>query len=244
MATGPDITAWLRLQDEAERPFVTFGREVPDAAVDLDRAESALVAALGGPVETGSFDDFSVKARNLARAFDGQPKIALLNAKLMVLLRRRDPPPHAIELFHRLWRQKHDVLASLLSPRWLISTAHTLSDHGETEVQRRMGGEITVLFGMVKLHETERLFSAKRPHELFPPGRHTDRIALDLDSFALSGGDLDRVLITRIWRRADEDPVARAVAHPLLSALLDEERAIFHRLRRMQKRRRADSQGD
>lgn len=238
MDDGPNIETWLDIQLQAEVPYTEFGTELPTENTDFDRAELTLVEPPEGPAEVGSAGDFALKSRNLARAFAGQPQLLLLNAKLIALLRRAQPHRHLPLLFHRLWRQKHGVLVAELSPRWLIASAQTMADFGETEAQRRTAAELSVLFSMIKLYESERLFSGRDPDVIFPPGRARARIALDLDTFAIGGGDLDRVVITRIWRAADGDPVARSLARRLLGDILAEERAIFRRLRRMRNRKR------
>lgn len=50
-----------------------------------------------------------------------------------------------------------------LDPRWLVSAITTFGDHGSTEVQRRVGQSMTVLFGAMKLYESERRYSGLGP---------------------------------------------------------------------------------
>lgn len=247
MTRGPNLDNWLRLQTEAERPFTWFDGLVPPADMDIDAACAAKVTAPGGPREEGAFDDFGVKARNLARLFDGERRVLLDNACLIVLLRRREPPEHVRELFVRLWTSAHGVLAAEHDLRWVISSAETLADFGASEVQRRACGQMAVLCKAIKLHETERLLSGHAPDALFTGQRaQVDRIALDQKPFAIAGGDLDRVLITRLWHLASRDPVSAAVAERLIPSLLADDRAIFRRLRKLRdlwRARRAAREG-
>lgn len=240
MTRGPFIRNWLTMAEEAETPFAKLGGDVPRADADFTALRSSTTTAPDGPVEFDPGDDFPLKVRNLARSFDGQPELLLLNAKLITLLRRRAPPTHVPKLFQRLWAQEHSYLTQALPARWLISTAQTMGDHGATQAQRRAGGELATLFAMIKLYETERLFSGRMPEDLFTPGQaRPEALALDLSAFAIARGDLDRTLISRLWRLTDADPVSRSIGHKLLRELLADDRAIFRRLRKMRDRRRA-----
>lgn len=231
------IAGWLDLQDEAERPFARFDGEVPPETLVPAVLWQTTVAAPDTPMEKGAFDDFGVKARNLARAHDGQPEMMLVHAKLITLLRRRTPPPHATALFNQLWSHDPDRLAAALHPRWLISAAETMADHGQTAPQRATGLALSVLCKTVKIHETERLFSGQPPQALFSGTMKRHRLALDQAPFALLHGDADRVLFTRILRGAIGDPVAEALAWTLIPSLLADDRSVFRRLRHMRARR-------
>lgn len=240
MVSGPHLEHWLQMQAEAERPFVRFDGMVPPADLDIAAALSGRVVAPAGPREEGAFDDFGVKARNLARAFAGQPEVLLINAQIITLLRRRDPPGHVPALFARLWTEAHETLGAEHDLRWIIPSAETLARFGATEVQRRTGLGLSVLCKTVKLYETERLWSGSAPEAPFG-GRRAEaaQIALDQRPFAIAGGDLDRALITGIWLGAQGDTVAETLAVRLIPALLADDRAVFRRLRRMRARWRA-----
>lgn len=240
-ARGPHIKLWLEHQVAAERPFATFGDAVPSADVDLDIARTRRVVPPEGPREDpGTREDFAVKARNLARDFAGQSEILLINAKLVALSRRRAMPDHVPALFQRLWREHHAFLVERLDARWLLSSALTMADLGETETQRLVAAQLSTLLSMLKLYETERLFSGKLPDEVFPPGRaRPECLALGFEPFAILGGDLDRALITGIWRRSEADPVAHELARALIEPLLADDRGLFRRLRKMRIRRQA-----
>ncbi len=191
-----------------------------------------------GPKEPAAASDFAAKSRNLARAFAGQPAILLLNARLISLLRRRNPPAHIPRLFADLWSAHADDLADLHDARWLISSCRTLADFGPTEPSRITGAELAMLADMVKLYESERLFSGTAPEDLFAGKRKPAPLPLDLDAFAIGAGDLDRSIATRIWKRAAGDPVAEALVSRLIPDILGDPRGLFLRLRRMRDRRR------
>lgn len=238
MTTGPFLDKWIHLQQEAERPFSRFGDAVPSPDCDLEAAWHEPVIAPDGPLETGPFDDFACKARNLARRFAGRPRALLINAKLVTLLRRRDPPPHIERLFQRLWTTYYGQLCDALDARWLISSAQSLSDHGATEPQRRAGAELTLLCGLIKLYETDRLHSGARDPKPFAPNQVNRSLVLDMEPFAIGRGDLDRVLVTRIWRAAQGDPVAESLVLALIPGVLADDRGIFRRLRILRDKRR------
>ncbi len=227
------LTEWLALQDQAERPFRIFEGEVPPEDLDLSVAVTRVVVAPSGPMEDPSFDDFAARARNLARQFQGRSELVLLNAKLIILLRRRDPPTHVAKLFQRLWVDHHSTLRSVLSPRWLISSAQTLADHGATEIQRRTGASLATLFGALKLSESERLFSPRAPDAPFRGKRQSEELMLGISPYAVMSGDLDRVLLTRLWRDAFGDPVAISLVEALILPLMEDPRTVFARLRQM-----------
>ena len=226
------IAQMLADQAAAEAPFAHFPDAMPNA-----RDLHATVVAPDGPEEDAAFDDFAARSRNLVRAFAGQPRLHLVHAQCATLLRRRDPPPGVATLFHRLWAEHGGDMAAALPVRWLISAATTFADHGQSARERQAGEGLSTLFAMLKLAETERLFSGFAPDTPFRPGRSQRPLPMDLQPFAIHGGDLDRALLTRIWRAGTATPATDALTRRLLSDLLEEPRGLFARLTAMRLRR-------
>lgn len=227
------ITQMLAEQDAAETPFTRFPDTMPHSGLDM----LAPVVAPSGAAEHAAFDDFAARSRNLARVFAGAPLLHLIHAQCITLLRRRSPPPDIAPLFNQIWRDHGTDLARDLPVRWLISAATTFADHGQSPAARQTGEGLATLFGTLKLSETERLFSGFAPDQPFRPGRSKDPLPFDMQPYAINGGDLDRVLITRIWRAGTSDPSTTALTKKLLENLITESRGVFARLRTMRQRR-------
>ncbi|MEJ6391324.1 hypothetical protein [Gymnodinialimonas ulvae] len=215
-----------------------MGDEVPPDTIDFAALLRRTLPEADGPPEPAGADDFAAKSRNLARSFAGQPALLLLNARLIALLRRRAPPAHIPALFAALWDAHADDLSDLHDARWLVSSCRTLADFGPSEASRMVAAELAMVVDMMKLYETERLFSGTAPDDLFTGRLTPTSLTLDLDAFAIARGDLDRSVATRIWRRATGDPVAEALASRLIPDILGDPRGLFLRLRLMRNRRR------
>ncbi len=228
----------MTLEEEATTPFTQFGDAVPPEDVDFAPLLHEIVPEADGAPEPAEAGDFAAKSRNLARSFAGQPALLLLNARLVALLRRRAPPAHIPALFAALWAKHADDLSDMHNARWLVSSCRTLADFGPSEASRIVGAELAVLADMMKLYETERLFSGTAPDDLFAGPVAPASLPLDLDAFAIARGDLDRSVATRIWRRASGDPVAEALVSRLIPDILGDPRGLFLRLRLMRNRRR------
>ncbi len=220
-------------QSAAEAPFSKFPEDMPHHNLDLG---IAVTAPPGAPEEV-KFDDFAARSRNLARVFANQPRRYLVHAQCITLLRRRNPPKDTAAIFCDIWIDHGAELSQNLSYRWLISAATTFADHGATPAQRQAGEGLSTLFGMLKLTESERLFSGRASDTPFLPGKANSSLPLHLSPFAIHGGDLDRTMITRIWRAGHNDPAINHLTHRLLSDLISESRGIFARIRAMRHRR-------
>jgi len=225
------IARMLTDQAAAEAPFARFPHEMPMA----ERLNDP-VTAPDGPEEEAGFDDFAARSRNLARVFAGAPRLHLVHAQCVTLLRRRDPPEGIAALFRALWTDHGAALATGLPTRWLISAATTFADHGDTSSQRQAGEGLSTLFAMLKLTETERLFSGTPPDTPFRPGRVKAPLPMRMQPYAIHGGDLDRALITRIWRAGMSDPATAPLTRRLLRDLMGDPRNVFARLSRMRAR--------
>lgn len=186
------------------------------------------------------------KWRLLCTEMQGTPEICCLHGLLVAHLRKRRFPRHAPRLFRRLWREHGDVLLTHLDLRWQVSAATTFADHGANGAQRSVGMGLTMLFGMMKLYETERLFAgdpADIPHAL--DIRHKSPLPMQMDGFTILRGDLDYNLLARLWREAETDRVIGPLAQNLLRELVAEDRGIFRRISLMRgemgKRRRTNA---
>ena len=171
----------------------------------------------------------------------GKPELAAVNGILIAHLRKARFPAHAPALFRRIWAEAGAALMPELPGRWLISSAITFGDHGETEAQRRIGLSMNVLFSLMKLYEFERLHSGTDPATPFPTRRTRHRrLPLDMPHFNLSSGGLDINLLAQIWNEARKDPVAGPLACHLLQRLNQDPGNLFRRIGMM----RADKQMD
>lgn len=177
------------------------------------------------------------KLRALRVELAGKSELAVLHGLLVAHLRKRAQPGHCAALFARLWRERPEVLLAELDPRWQVSAVTTFADHGLTAAQREVGAGLSALFGMMKLYETERRFSGRAPGRPFPlDGRSRAPLPLQMDAFALRDGGLDVNLLGRLWRRAEDDPTIRPLAHGLLERLAGDPGTVFARLARMRRR--------
>lgn len=181
---------------------------------------------------------YARKYRELARQFHDRPALLHLHGLLIANLRRNGQPDHTAALFVRLWKEEADYLMAHLDARWLVSAATTFGDHGVTQDQRQLGQALSVLFGMMKLYETERLYSGHTPDQTFPLEERTaKRLALDMDPYAISTGGLDVNLLGGLWQQSEQDPVLRPLAQRLLTLLIEDDMTVFRRLRTMRSQR-------
>jgi hypothetical protein len=150
----------------------------------------------------------------------GKPELAAVNAILIAHLRKQRFPAHTPALFRRIWTEAGAALMPELPGRWLISSAITFGDHGETEAQRRIGWSINILFSLMKLYEFERFHSGYAAETAFPIRRiRQRRLPLDMPHFNLGTGGLDINLLAQIWNEARKEPVVGPLACHLLQQL-------------------------
>ena len=187
------------------------------------------------------------KSWEIAKELEGQNALLHLNGLLIAHLRKRGQPPHAADLFLRLWAEHSDLLLREMDLRWKVSSLTTFGDHGQTPVQRSTGLALSTLFGTMKLYESERLYSgreADKPYTL--DGRASGPLPLEMNAYSLQDGGLDVNLIGRLWEEAEGDAVIRPLAQDMLHRLIDDPRTVFHRLHRLRSRkmRRAETSED
>ncbi len=209
------------------------GEALPPPDIDLSPLKISLVDR-ADTADMPSRSSFARKLRELSDEFHGQPDLLLLHGLLIANLRRTAQPPQCAALFHRMWAEEGDWLRARLDARWLVSAVTTFGDHGQTETQRRLGQSLSVLFGMMKLYETERLYSGYAPDTAYPHGkRAARRLPLDMAAYAIGGGGLDVNMLGRLWQDADTDAVLGPLAQHLLDALICDTGGVFRRLRAM-----------
>ncbi|TNF22997.1 MAG: glycosyltransferase family 2 protein [Rhodobacteraceae bacterium] len=229
-------------QMEARRAPLTFskGEALPPPDVDLAPLKAALIPAPGddplraGPVKSSN----RRKMLEIREELAGKSDLAGLHGLLIAHLRKREQPAHTAALFHRIWAEEADHLLDQLDQRWLVSALTTFGDHGATEVQRRVGQAMTVLFGTMKLYESERRYSgfaADRPFAL--KGKDRGPLPMEMDAFHLPAGGLDVNMLGRLWLDAGEDTVLKPLARHLLDLLIHDPRTVFRRLRIMRRRK-------
>lgn len=161
----------------------------------------------------------------------GLPELAAVNAILIAHLRKRRFPSHTPALFRRIWTEAGPQLMPHLPGRWLISSAITFGDVGETEAQRRVGLSINILFSLMKLYEFERFHSGLPATAAFPiRNTRRRRLPLAMPHFHLAAGGLDINLLAQIWNEAQRVPVVGPLACHLLQQLNKDPGNLFRRI--------------
>lgn len=217
---------------DARREPLSFakGEALPALNCNLAALKSKRITQ---PEKTPKAKDQSGNTRKwleLVREFEDQPALLHLHALLIAHLRKSDQPSHTMALFTRIWAEEAEFLMDHLDPRWLVSAITTFGDHGTTEVQRRVGHSMTVLFGTMKLYESERLYSGFRPEQEFKLKRLvSSQLPLNMDRYALVSGGLDINMLGRLWVDAAEDAVLKPLAHRLLNMLNADAGTVFRR---------------
>ncbi|WP_096786111.1 hypothetical protein [Rhodobacter sp. CZR27] len=214
----------------------------PGEALPFDADLAALARTPlqdAGPPGAGA-SSHARKRHEIARDMAGQSELALLNALCIAHLRKRHFPDGTVALFRRIWLEQAEALLAELPARWLVSSLITFGDHGATEAERRLGAQMGVLFGLIKLYEAERLFSGLAPDEPFRLGRRAKApLPLGLPGFSLAKGGLDVNLLAPLWAEAQAVPMAGPIALVLLDRLNADAGTIFRRIARMRERQAA-----
>lgn len=201
-------------------------------SLDEDLTPLRAQATVLEPNASGS--SFAVKRRSLQQEFEGQPEILALHGLVIANLRKTEFPDQTPALFQRLWAEHGAFLIDRLPLRWLVSAITTFGDHGVNEAQRNIGRALTLMFGMIKLYEFERLYSGHYPSQAFSPEQKVNTpLPLGIPSYSLIGGGLDVALLTRLWSDAQEDPVVQPLACHLLNAINSDPDTLFRRLGEM-----------
>tara|TARA_R110002049_G_scaffold23545_3_gene83298 strand:- start:14984 stop:15727 length:744 start_codon:yes stop_codon:yes gene_type:complete len=230
----------LRRQEKRQRRFLALDDALPAADIDL----TPLFTRLTAPPTTHFEDADRYTARRkwleLQQEFQGQPEILHLHAMLIAVSRRDDPPANAVTLFHRIWAEHGSQMVALLNVRWMISAATSFSDIGQTGDQRACGMALSILFDMMKLHDSERRISGQPGRTPFRAG--SDRKPLPLpfgmEPYAFVGGDLDKIMLARIWQLCERDATIRPLGMAMLFMVMGDPRSIFGRVQELKKQRK------
>ena len=233
-------------QYEARRAPLPDSQPLPSLDTDLAAlAATPVPDPAQGPLAPPFADNLQRKTYHLREELQGCSELTVLHAVTIAHLRKRAFPHHAPALFQRIWAEQGAHLLVQLDARWLVSAVTTFGDHGTTQAQRSTGLALTSLFGMMKLYESERLYSGKTPDKPFPvTDRARAKLPLQMDAYALVGGGLDVNLIARLWQEAESDPVIQPLAHHLLDSLIHEQGGVFRRLATMSARKARRDKSD
>ncbi|MCA0921031.1 glycosyltransferase family 2 protein [Pseudooceanicola nanhaiensis] len=216
---------------------------LPPADMDLRPLLTERIGVTPAALEV-SRSSFAYKCRELMEEFRGEPALLWLHGLLIANLRRRGQPEQAAPLFQRIWAEHGGFLIDRLNSRWLVSAVTTFGDHGATEVQRRVGLSMNVLFNTMKLYEAERLHAGLAPEQPFDQPHERHRLPLDMDDFSLRSGGLDVNMLGRLWVEAEADPVIAPLAHHLLVLLDRDAGGVFRRLQLMREAKGEPQPGD
>lgn len=180
---------------------------------------------------------YRFKRRQIAAEFIGKSQLCLLNGSLIATLRKREWPDRAPALFSRLWAEHSEHLLGALDMRWKVSSITTFSEHGQTESQRRLGQSLSTLFGMMKLYESERLFTGLPPSEAHRRGNRCNTpLPLEMEAYSIRNGGLDVNLLGPLWEDAQHDDVVGPLAENLLETLVGSSDTVFARMASMRRR--------
>ncbi len=216
------------------------GEALPPLDTDLDVLKTQRVQAVDPDTvaRPKQHSGHQRKSLELNAEFLGQPELCKLHGLLIAHLRKSDQPAHTMALFTRIWAEHAEFMFDHLDPRWLVSAITTFGDHGQSEVQRRVGHSMSVLFGAMKLYESERLYSGFVPENAFKLKRLVYApLPLNMDRYALVSGGLDINMLGRLWLDAEKDRVIAPLAHHLLDLLNADPATVFRRFNTLRGRK-------
>ncbi|KIC48512.1 hypothetical protein [Tateyamaria sp. ANG-S1] len=227
-----DYVSLMRFLERRQRPFENAADLLPPLTSDLTPLWDRTVPAATLKYSDTPRYDIRRKHLELQKEFEGAPQILHLHALLIAISRRNKPPPAAMPLFFRIWREEGRKLADTLSVRWLISATTTFADCGETGDQRALGMGLSTLFDLIKLHDSERRCTGKPGHEKMKFVRHKHRppLGLDMPPYSIEKGDLDKVLLARLWQLAERERTMRPLAMRMLRMLMNDRATVFARM--------------
>lgn len=221
----------MKYLDRRQRPFHDADKILPPRDVNLRALYRTKV-----PKATQVYDDLprydaQRKWLELQVEFEGQSELFRLHAMVIAMSRRTDPPPDALPLFFRIWSEQGALMAKKLPTRWLISAATTFADVGETADQRALGMGLSLLFDLIKLHDSERRNAGFAGETPAPFVRPKDRppLAFDMAAYSFEKGDLDKVMLARLWQLSERDATIAPLAVEMLRLVMSDQRSIFAR---------------
>lgn len=215
-----------------EAPMQRIGKALPPGRVDLDALSVARIPEDLPLIQRRPTNDAREKLQHIRQELAGHSELAAIHGLTMAILRRSTFPPRVRRLFFRMWKEKGDFLVDTLPTRWLVSAATTFADHGRNPDQRLAGLALVLLFDLVKLHDSERRLSGRPNSVPFPRNErfHLFDLACGLPPYQMETGDLDKMLLVRVWRLCQRDPLVRPLANRLLEMLQNDPRSVFARV--------------
>lgn len=233
----------MRRHDRKSRPYTGSAELLEKIGTNLDDLQARVVPAQNPEDRPKIKQHIETKWFEIRGEFEGRSELEATHALCIAILRRENPPAQARDLFLQIWRERGRYFADTLDTRWLISSATTFGDHGETEAQRRGGQGLSMLFDLIKLHDSERRLSGRPGHFAFPrlKRRNSDHpLAFDMTPYSLQTGDLDMNMLARLWHCVEEDPVFRPLGAQMLRMVMTDNRSIFARLRHYKRKSDVD----
>ena len=225
----------LSFLERKETPYENIEDVLPPPDCDLDAMAATVIQAPPLPEHKFSRRDAAGKFHALQVEFDGCCELWAVHALMISILRRRDPPDAVRQLFLRIWREQGQQLADELPVRWLISAATTFADHGDTIEQRTGGMGLSMLFDLIKLHDSERRVSGQPNYKAFPRLRkkfNKHPLAFNMVGYSLPKGDLDKIMLARLWRLAERDDTLQPLGFRMLRMVMTDKRSVFARVQR------------
>ncbi len=218
--------------DMRESRYNNIQAVVPRGRIDFQAMKAKRLPDSDATIQRRHTQDARAKYADLCLEFPGQPELFAFHALIMALLRRRNCPPRIRKLFFRLWEEEGAFLAAQLPVRWLISSATTFAEIGATPEQRLAGNAFSVVFDLIKLHDSERRLSGQPNSVPFPLNAPDDRypLAFDLDPYSMPDGDLEITLLMRLNKLAEADAVFRPLGTRLMTLLMTDNRTVFARI--------------
>jgi len=229
----------LKALEKRQRRFDGIGDVLPAPECDLRGMFDRKTAPPVSP--PGMMPRYSAARKwvKLQEEFEGQPEILHLHAMLIAIARRADPPAEALALFFRIWEEHGARLTPLLTVRWLISNATTFADIGKTGDQRACGMALSVMFDMIKLHDSERRLSGQPGRKPFQHvrARKVFPVAFGMPAYSFTGGDLDQNMLARIWQLCERDATIEPLGKAMLHHVMTDPRSIFARVQELKRQR-------
>ena len=222
----------LRELERRQKPFVDVGLVLPPADVDLDGLYHDRVPPTAKRPEDCPKYSAEAKWVELQAEFEGQSALYLIHAMMIAISRRKNPPKLALDLFFRMWAEKGRELGAELPTRWLISAATTFADCGENADQRALGMGLSTLFDLIKLHDSERRITGQPGNTPFRRKKDVRRATMPMrmKPYSLRSGDLDRVMLARLWQLCARDATITPLGRRLLWMVMTDRRTFFGRV--------------